>query len=154
MPYISVRFSSENLSMIFLLAGIYCLIKQQPPYRRVIAAGALLGFSFLFRYQSAIAIMGLALYLTIIERIRFSKFLAFGASILLVISAGIFLDKFFYNDHVITPLNYIRVNVLKAKPQTFRNKPMVALFYPFCCCWHTTIKYHPAFVFFHRAFQA
>jgi phosphatidylinositol glycan class B len=122
-PYISARFSSENFSAIFLLAGVYCIVKKEINLKRAILAGIFLGLSVLFRYQVGIAVLGIFACLIFFERLPFKKILWIGLPILFIMLFGVFLDYLFYNEFVLTTLNYFKLNLVEGRASDFGTKP-------------------------------
>ena len=63
LPFLNVRFSSETWSGIFLLLSISLVLRNYRSISAYCLIGAVLGISFLFRYQIAFSIIGLFLWL-------------------------------------------------------------------------------------------
>ena len=75
MPYLSVRFSSENWAGGAFLAGLLLVIQFIDNERnrvggRLLISGLLLGLSFFFRFQMAFALAGVAAWLLYYRRLR------------------------------------------------------------------------------------
>jgi phosphatidylinositol glycan class B len=83
------------------------------------AAGFLFGFSFFFRYQMGISILGMGLWLLFFRKASmwelFFLFAAFCSAC--CINAGI--DRWFYGSWVLTPVNYFFVNIIKGVSNEF-----------------------------------
>ena len=62
LPFVNVRFTSETWSGIMLLNALSVLLNTNLRGNRNYMAGALLGLSFMLRYQNAFLAMGVALY--------------------------------------------------------------------------------------------
>lgn len=122
-PYISVRFSSENYTQVFLLLGLYFLQKESWNYRNLILSGVFLGLSVLFRYQMGIAILGIFIWMLVWAQIRFSRLTLVYSSFLIVIIFGIYLDYLFYNEFVITAYNYLKLNLIEGRASDFGTSP-------------------------------
>jgi phosphatidylinositol glycan class B len=123
-PFISVRFSSENYSTITFLSAIYILIK----YRYVIVekiqyklffVGLLLGFSFFFRFQIVFAIIGLLLWLVFINKTKWENIVIVSLSGIIAIVICVLLDSWFYGKFVFTPYNYFYSNIVESKAAGF-----------------------------------
>jgi GPI mannosyltransferase 3 len=119
-PFLSVRFSSENYSALSFLTAIYLIVRHQNdiPDKKVFPlalSGLLLGFSFFFRYQIAFAILGLALWLVIIGRIYWGNLLILIISGSCAIAICIYLDYWFYGKLLLTPVNYYIANIIENK---------------------------------------
>ena len=116
-PYLSVRFSSENLGGITFLFAIYLLLKRPSlsSYKKTISlagAGLLLGFSFFFRFQMGFAIIGLGLWLIFINKLNWKNLLllVFASSISVLLC--ICIDRWFYGNWVLTPVNYFTTQII------------------------------------------
>lgn len=115
-PYLNVRFSSENAAGISLLWAIYLLLqlKELSSSKKTISLlciGALLSASFFFRFQMAFAIIGLGIWLLWIEKINLKSWLLIISSGMIVLIICLFLDKSFYGNWVFTPFNYYDSNI-------------------------------------------
>lgn len=123
LPFLNVRFSSETWSGIFLLFSISLVLRE---YRGAInygLIGAILGISFLFRYQIAFSVAGLVLWLFFIRK---EKILNLGiciTSFIIVALIGIALDSWYYGHGTITLLNYFVANLIDGKAATFGISP-------------------------------
>lgn len=111
-----VRFSSENWSGIFFLMA-YCLLLALPNAKpgRYLAAGALLGLSFVCRYQSAFLIAGLGVWLWLMRRDPFWKLSLMTVSALAVAGLGILLDSWFYGELTVSAWHYFEQNLIHGK---------------------------------------
>lgn len=115
-PYINVRFSSENLSAILLLTGLYVILRWKTSVTSAfILSGLLLGLSFFVRFQMCFAIAGFSLWLIVIRRISFKHILAFGSAMLLSMFVCVLLDSLFYGEWIFTPWNYYYSNLVLDK---------------------------------------
>lgn len=122
-PYISVRFSSENYSAAFLLLGLYFLLKEKRSYWHLFYIGALLGLSVLFRYQLAIAVFGILLWMIIKSGTTVRELIPLSFGFLILIAIGVYLDYLFYNEFVITSYNYLKLNLVEGKSRVFGVDP-------------------------------
>lgn len=128
MPFISIRFSSENYAAITFLGAVYFIINfiNQNTNRNLIwlfIAGLLLGFSFFFRFQMGIAILGLVLWLVLINKMKWKKLLVLFIPFIAAIAFCIYLDYWFYGEFAITPFNYFETNILQNKVASFGTNP-------------------------------
>ena len=119
-PFISVRFSSENYSAITFLGAVYLIIRygNDISYKKIfslVIAGLLLGFSFFFRFQLAFAIIGLGLWLVIINKMQWKNLLILVFSGMFAIAICILLDCWFYGKFELTPINYYIANIVENK---------------------------------------
>lgn len=122
-PFISVRFSSESYSEIFLLAGLYFLVKDPHNTRNIVLTGILLGISILFKAQIGVAVLGIFSWMYFKERIDWSKLFLMIPLFLLVILFGTYLDSLFYNKLVFTPFNFIKANLMNGRASEFGTAP-------------------------------
>lgn len=128
MPYLSVRFSSENTAAICFFGGLLLLVqqletKQKAQFGNLIAAGLLLGLSFFFRYQIAFAGIGLGAWLLWHKKPGISTWvgLVFGA--LLAFGIGFLTDYWLYGTWVCAPYNYFFSNIMEGKAADFGVSP-------------------------------
>ncbi len=126
-PYLNVRFSSENTAALSFLCAIYLLIKsyrsQFQKKTSFIVVGFLLTLSFFFRFQMAFAIIGLGLWLLLIKKITWQNWLAIILTGLCTAALCIYLDKWLYGSYTFTPYNYYRVNILQHAAANFGTDP-------------------------------
>jgi GPI mannosyltransferase 3 len=126
MPFISVRFSSEQWSAMTFLLGVY-LITQQAQGKKgwmlLLGVGLLWGFSFFLRFQIAFALLGVGVWLIWIQKRKITDFAALIAGGLLSTGFCIYLDYLLYGSWVFTPYNYYKVNVVDDKASTFGTEP-------------------------------
>jgi GPI mannosyltransferase 3 len=116
-PYIGVRFSSENLAALLFL-WVFLLLPEtggQPNNKllRYLGAGVLCGLMLFVRLQMVFALGGAAVWLAVVSRTRWTAF----AAILVGTAAGMALavlaDYWFYGMWVISPYNYYHVNMVR-----------------------------------------
>ncbi len=113
LPLVNVRFMSETWSGIMLLNALAVLLNTNMRGNRNYIAGALLGLSFLFRYQNAFLALGVFLWLLIIEREKILDLLKLLAAGVLVLLLGIFLDFWLYGEFTLSAWNYFYVNLVE-----------------------------------------
>ena len=105
-PYLGVRFSSETWSAIFLIfaMGSYC--SPNKTWKTILLTGIFFGFSFLFRFQIAFALIGFGIHHLIFgtEKLKTTALLFAGFSLVLLI--GVLIDYWFYSNWVFTPWEY------------------------------------------------
>jgi len=122
-PFISVRFSSETLSALFFVLALTLVLKKLDKPSAYFKVGLLLGVSFLFRFQIAFAIVGLGLWLLLINRSKLKDILLLTLAFLIVVMLGTAIDCWFYSELVFTPWNYIKVNIIEGVAATFSTSP-------------------------------
>jgi len=119
-PIISVRFSSENYAAITFLAAVYLILRfnEGISNKKIILlslAGLLLGFSFFFRFQMGVSILGLGLWLLFVNKMNVKNIFILLTSGIAAIAFCIYLDFWFYGEFVITPFNYFTTNIVENK---------------------------------------
>ncbi len=129
-PVIGVRFSSENWCTCFFMLGfarLYSSLKGIPPKeltaRTVFIVGILFGLSFLFRYQAAIMLVCLALWLLLFHGKQFRYWLIMLSSFVLIITGGVLFDRWFYGEWALTAWNYFNANLLQGVAASFGVEP-------------------------------
>ena len=126
-PYLSVRFSSENWSGLAFLSGLSLLplsgTDDRRPAPRFGAAGLLLGLSFVFRFQMGFAIAGGVAWLLLQRRTRWTHAAVLVVGGLLALAIGMAADHWFYGDFVVTQWRYFQSNVLQGKAAEFGVSP-------------------------------
>jgi phosphatidylinositol glycan class B len=129
-PATSVRFSSENWSACFAMLAVgffYPYIRKNEPvpitFKAAFYAGVLFGCSFLFRYQSALMITGLAFWLLLFRFSLLRYWLVMAAGFLTTGLLGILIDRWFYGNWTFTAWNYFNVNLLEGKAASFGVDP-------------------------------
>ncbi len=123
LPLFLGRFSSENLGGLTLAAAILLVAGSGPARRRDAGAGVLLGLSFLFRYQMALAIVPVLAWAALRKDDGGRREVARAASMALVaagvVAAGAVVDAWFYGEWVLAPWNYFRVNLMEGMAAHF-----------------------------------
>ena len=114
--YTNPHFNSENLCGHLLLLGVGVLYAkiENPPWKRLLAAGLFLGLSFCCRFQSGFAILGLTawFFITAWKQRQLTSWVLLMVS--LILSVGLFnvlLDHWFYGRWVFSPYNYYFQNI-------------------------------------------
>ena len=110
-PFISVRFSSESFSALSFLLGLI-LIYKPVTNKTYFLLGICLGFSFLFRFQSAFMSTGLLLWLVFINKCKIYDLAKTIMGMLLIINIGAMIDYWFYGVFTYTFINYFTANVV------------------------------------------
>lgn len=126
LPWINVRFSSETWSGVAFLLALSFILKQGK--RSYLFSGALLGLSFLFRFQSVFLSLGLLLWLIFIRKESLPKLFQLVLSGLIILLLGILIDSWFYGEPVIAFLNYAKITLI-SKPVNFGSSPWYFYFY-------------------------
>ncbi len=134
MPYLSVRFSSENLASITFLFAIHLLLKpREASFSKkatVLAnAGILLGFCFFFRFQMGFAILGLGLWLLLIHKMNWKSMLLLLTSSIIAMALCVVIDYWFYGNWVLTPVNYFVTQIMHNVVSNWGVEPWWYYFY-------------------------
>lgn len=120
----SVRFSSENLAgRLFVMAFALFFIWKNPNPKQYFLMGIILGLSFLFRYQNAFLMVGWLAWLLFINKSKFNHLLLTALGILMMFVLGIFIDKWFYGEWVLSTWKYFEENILLDKMSGFGIEP-------------------------------
>ncbi len=139
LPLFLGRFSSENLGGLALAAAIVLVEGPRPGRRRDAGAAVLLGLSFLFRYQMALAIVPVLAWVALRRDAGGRRAWGRATSMALVatgvVAAGAAVDAWFYGEWVLAPWNYFRVNLLEGMAASFGTSP-----------WHFYLVRTPVFM--------
>lgn len=112
-PFLSVRFSGETWSGLFLLLSLAILSADHQKSWQPYFAGLFLGLAFIFRFQAGFAMIGILLWLLIVKKTGFYYILKIAVGFIAVVLAGFCLDTWFYGEPVFTPWNYL-ISVLNS----------------------------------------
>ena len=130
LPYLHVRFSSENWSGFIFWIGfalVYSrdmkLLALERFHLRELLDGMILGFSFVVRFQVGLLIAGLILWLFFIKKERPLKLFAVITGISISILIGLLIDYWFYGEWTFTAWNYFQVNIIESKAAEFGVQP-------------------------------
>jgi phosphatidylinositol glycan class B len=130
LPYLHVRFSSENWSGIFFWIGFSLLYMKNGKkqysdivYRKLFFAGLILGLSFVLRYQMGLSIGALVLWFIFIKKENWSNLFLLISGVILFIFVGILIDYWYYGEWTLTAWKYFKVNLLEGKTSDFGIEP-------------------------------
>ena len=130
LPYLHVRFSSENWAGIFFWIGFtlqYLRINQEhhkyTSFFETVLIGFILGISFVLRFQIGLMIGGYLLWLLIIKKEKLSTLLVLCSGIGLFIFVGLLIDFWYYGEWTFTAWNYFKVNLIESKTSEFGIEP-------------------------------
>jgi phosphatidylinositol glycan class B len=128
MPFLSVRFSSENWSALSFLFGLSLLPldsseRSETRVRDYITAGFALGLSFVFRFQMGFALAGVGLWVLIRGRFGWARIGALVAGGVAAIAMGTVVDWWFYGNLVFTPWRYFASNIIHGAAASFGVAP-------------------------------
>ncbi|OFZ22340.1 MAG: hypothetical protein A2202_03030 [Bdellovibrionales bacterium RIFOXYA1_FULL_36_14] len=105
------RTNSENWSTSFFLLALGLLLHEQNKYK----AGMFLATAFFIRFQTGFLLLPLFYFF----RHNLKGLLKIGTGFLLLSLIFIYLDSSQYQKLVITPLNYLKVNIFEDKVNSF-----------------------------------
>ncbi len=113
-PMLSVRFSSENWSGIFLLFGflLFPEANRNSSFYSIVLSGFILGLAIVFRFQVVVAVaVFLALKCIEFRTIKFVGAVFVGIALSQVLA--MISDFYFYGNWVWSSWNYLRVNLFE-----------------------------------------
>jgi len=120
--YAHVRYSSENLSGIFLIIGTAFLLKDIS-IKHIFWGFLALGLAFEIRYQTGFYIAGIGLYLFVKNKYKLKEYFVALVGIFLAIVLGTLLDCQFYQGLVFAPWNYLNLNIFQKLAASFGTEP-------------------------------
>jgi phosphatidylinositol glycan class B len=125
LPYINVRFSSETWSGMLLLLGLALVLqfKDSHSMGEFFTIGLVFGLSILFRYQSALAIMGVYIWLISIAKIKLKQLVSVSLAIFAVLLMGVLIDYWLYGQFTLTLFNYFYINLIRGVASNFGVNP-------------------------------
>lgn len=132
LPYLHVRFASENWASIFFWSAFILLTRKQAIQSGigalkkygVVLAGLCLALAFLFRFNTGLMVAGLLLWTFFFEKNRKIESIAIGALCLIwIIGIGIPLDYWLYGDWTFSGWNFFNQNIVQGKLAGFGKEP-------------------------------
>lgn len=124
LPAVNVRFSSETwsgLCLLFALAWIYRGSTSNP--YACLGIGFLLGIGFEFRFQLALCIAGLLMWLICIGKWKMGRILNVIAGCCGAVLFATLLDSWFYGEFVCAPYNYFLSNIVDGVASFYGTSP-------------------------------
>jgi len=124
-PFVAVRFSSENWSGIFFLLALAVIQndKNKEGLKRFFLIGILLGASILFRYQSGLLVFGMMLCFIFIDKVSLKRLSVIVSGTLIVLLIGFFIDHWLYGNYPITLYNYFFHNIINDVASRYGTSP-------------------------------
>ncbi|NHA07723.1 mannosyltransferase [Mucilaginibacter sp. HC2] len=125
LPYINIRFSSETWSGLFLMLTLTAIQKYryQEYKKSYFIIGLLLGISIIFRYQSALFVIGILFWFVFVKKIKIQNFLTILLAVLLVMATGLVIDYWLYGKFTFSIYNYFYVNLIQGVSNKFGTSP-------------------------------
>ncbi len=132
-PWFHARFSSENISASLFIIALFAFSKHNPQTKQfeislnathLFLIGLLMGLSGVVRFQLNFFLIGFALWIIFIHRIRLVEFMVFCIGVILANGIGILSDKWFYGNWEITGWNYFYQNIILHKAENFGKEPI------------------------------
>jgi phosphatidylinositol glycan class B len=121
LPYVNIRFSSETWSGLVLLLILIFVDKhkEKSQLKYFILIGLLMGCAILFRYQSAMFVCGIYLWLYIIGKDNFRQLGVSFLALLLVLGVGVLIDYWLYGELTFSIYHYFNVNIIQGVANQF-----------------------------------
>lgn len=125
MPYLNVRFSSENLSAVTFLGGLLFIFPrvEQKSGAILFWGGFFLSLSFFFRYQIAFAGLGLGAWMMFRRSITGGQWLNLLMGAMVAMVVGFLADYWLYGEWVLAPYHYFTQNIVENKAAGFGTSP-------------------------------
>lgn len=128
LPFINVRFSSEAWSGLLFLLAISIIQKEKPSTRHYLLFGMVAGLAVLFRYQTALLVLGAFLWLWIVARARRSNLGLVILSGMLALFIGFIIDYWLYGQFTVTLYRYFYVNIVQDVASQYGVAPWYEIF--------------------------
>jgi phosphatidylinositol glycan class B len=124
-PFISVRFTSENVSASLFLMAASILLKEPKGKNllRYLLAGLLFGIAVFVRVQVAFAMVGVAIWVLFVKKMPVKDWAMLVIGGLAGVGLNIVIDKWFYGAWVLTPYRYFDKNLLQGVAANFGKMP-------------------------------
>ena len=129
MPYLQVRFSSENYAGIAFVAALLFIPSIQNKANiqgktwQWLMMGFLLSCSFYFRFQIAFAILGLLFWLLLYARPLLKAYVFIFIGALIAVGLNLWVDYWFYGEWIWSPIRYYEANIIKDAASTYGTTP-------------------------------
>ena len=120
LPVLNARFASETWAAAFLAMSIVLVHRacERGGHRRIgwaIVSGLCLAILFYLRFPVAFAILGLGLWVIFIARPGLRVLGGMMLGVALGLTLNILIDYWFYEEWVITPINYFAANLIEGR---------------------------------------
>ncbi|MBL7982737.1 MAG: hypothetical protein JNL52_13125 [Flavobacteriales bacterium] len=123
--YCGVRFSSEGLSGALFSIGFVGVAFSLGPRSRLVlfGSGVVLGLAVVARFQVGLMVAGLLIWAVLVKQLRWDRTAALLLGIFVSLGAGFVLDRWFYGEWVFTIWNYVDLNIIQGKADSFGIEP-------------------------------
>jgi GPI mannosyltransferase 3 len=125
-PWLHVRYSSENISASVFIIGFFSLIKLlnqsiqcKYSYSKYFSFFVIIGLSSVIRLQSSFFIIGLLTWLIVIKKINLKLIILSILGLFSSFLIGLAADFWFYNKLTCTAWNYFEQNIILHKAENF-----------------------------------
>lgn len=131
-PYLHARTSSENASETAFLFGFALLLlnagQGELAAGKALLIGLLFGLAFEFRYQTGLLVAGAMVWSAFVDRQRPVLLALLTAGVLIAIGSVTVADHSFYGVWTFAPWNYVRVNIVEHRANSFGTSPWWSYF--------------------------
>ncbi len=124
-PFINVRFSSENYGLMFFLIAVILALKNQTKItpKILLFIGIALGMSFYFRFQMVAAMAGFGLWLLLVAKWNVKQIFTLVSGFCIAIFLNVLVDRWFYGNWVFSPYGYFYSNIIEKVAASFGTQP-------------------------------
>ena len=126
LTYLHVHFSAEmltgNLFLLLIAVTRRYLSADGREFCWGLLLGAMVGATFVVRYQTGFALLGYGLWLLVFRRRR-KLFAGMIPGFVCVCALGLLADRWLYGQWTLTPINYLRENILNGRMLQFGVRP-------------------------------
>lgn len=139
-PYIGVRFSSENIAGLLFFLAMTLLYRpkgaQSASVLQLFWAGFLLGLALFVRVQIGLAYVGLLAWLLLLAKLPLRSWIVLIVSGVCAAAAALCLDHWLYGQWTVSAINYFNIQLVQNK----------------AAAWGTTAWWDYFWMFFQMAF--
>jgi phosphatidylinositol glycan class B len=118
-PVLHARPSSESLAGSCFVLGLALVWRARESLRSRpwlwLAAGALFGAAFEFRFQVGILVLGLAVWLKVVGREKWGRLALVTLGFALIFALGRYVDQIAYGEWVLSPWRYVQYNLIRGE---------------------------------------
>lgn len=127
LAYLHVHFNAEMISgnLLLLLAALTMRCHRavgRREFGRGVLLGMTAGLTFAVRFQMGFALLGYGIWLLVFHRRR-KLYAGMVPGVLVVLVLGMLTDRWLYGEWTLTPVNYLRENILNENMLKFGTSP-------------------------------